>query len=127
MVAIASRVLHGIKFFEQFLKVTTRRTFLWSLDEIGFGIYEEMSFEVKVYGRTSDRHRTKSNWKSSPCHFVTGELKSHFTLLKNNSKCMKLKKQRNQQLLSRTLTRVLCVLFQSEWSTSNKQSGMLNN
>jgi hypothetical protein len=28
MVAIASRVLHGIKFFEQFLKVTTRRTFL---------------------------------------------------------------------------------------------------
>jgi hypothetical protein len=28
LVAIATRVLHGIKFFEQFLKVTTKGTFL---------------------------------------------------------------------------------------------------
>jgi hypothetical protein len=27
-VAMATRVLHGIKFFEQFLKVTTKGTFL---------------------------------------------------------------------------------------------------
>jgi hypothetical protein len=40
------------------------------LDEIGSTVYEEMSFKVKVYGR-----RTKSDHKSSPCHFVTGELK----------------------------------------------------
>jgi hypothetical protein len=41
------------------------------LDEIGLVVYEELSFKVKVYGR-----RTKSDHKSSPCHFVTGELKS---------------------------------------------------
>jgi hypothetical protein len=40
------------------------------LDEIGSAVYEEMSFKVKVNGR-----RTKSDHKSSPCHFVTGELK----------------------------------------------------
>jgi hypothetical protein len=71
---MATRVLHGIKFFEQFLKVTTKGTFLWSLDEIGYVVYEEMSFKVKVYGRTAGR-RTKSDLKSSPWHFVTGELK----------------------------------------------------
>jgi hypothetical protein len=47
------------------------------LDEIGFVVYEEMSFKVKVYGRTTDGRRTKSDHKSSPCHFVTGELKSN--------------------------------------------------
>jgi hypothetical protein len=45
------------------------------LDEIGLVVYEEMSFKVKVYGRTTDGRRTKSDHKSSPCHFVTGELK----------------------------------------------------
>jgi hypothetical protein len=49
------------------------------MDEIGFTVYEEMSFKVKVYGRTPERQtngrRTKSDHKSSPCHFVTGELK----------------------------------------------------
>jgi hypothetical protein len=55
---MATRVLHGIKFFEQFLKVTTKGTFLWSLDEIGLVVYEEMSFKVKVYGRTTDDGRT---------------------------------------------------------------------
>jgi hypothetical protein len=42
-----------------------------------------MSFKVKVYGRrtddgrrTTDGRRTKSDHKSSPCHFVTGELKT---------------------------------------------------
>jgi hypothetical protein len=34
-----------------------------------------MSFKVKVYGRMTDGRRTKSDHKSSPCHFVTGELK----------------------------------------------------
>jgi hypothetical protein len=32
---MATRVLHGIKFFEQFSKVTTKGKFLPSLDEIG--------------------------------------------------------------------------------------------
>jgi hypothetical protein len=45
------------------------------LDEIGLVVYEEMLFKVKVYGRTADR-RMKSDLKSSPCHFVTGELKT---------------------------------------------------
>jgi hypothetical protein len=52
---MATRVLHGIKFFEQFLKVTTKGTFLRSLDEIGLVVYEEMSFKVKVYGGTPDK------------------------------------------------------------------------
>jgi hypothetical protein len=49
---MATRVLLGIKFFEQFLKLTTKGTFLKSLDEIGSVVYEEMSFKVKVYGWT---------------------------------------------------------------------------
>jgi hypothetical protein len=51
---MATRVLHGIIFFELFLKVTTKGTFLWSLGVIGLAVYEEMSFKVKVYGRTTD-------------------------------------------------------------------------
>jgi hypothetical protein len=47
---MATRVLYGIKFFEQFFKLTTKVTFLGSLDEIGLAVYEEMSFKVKVYG-----------------------------------------------------------------------------
>jgi hypothetical protein len=39
------------------------------LDEIGLTFYEKMSFKVKVYGWTDADH------KSSPCHFVTCELK----------------------------------------------------
>jgi hypothetical protein len=73
---MATRVLHGIKFFEQFLKVTTKGTFLRSLDEIGLMVYEEMSFKVKVHRRTAGRW-TKSDHKSSTCHFVTGELKMY--------------------------------------------------
>jgi hypothetical protein len=42
------------------------------LDEIGLMVYEEMLFKVKVYGRTDAGQ--KSDHKSSPCHFVTGEL-----------------------------------------------------
>jgi hypothetical protein len=60
---MATRVLHGIKFFEQFLKVTTKGTFLWSLDEIGLVVYEEMSFKVKVNGRT-DAGRTPDEKRS---------------------------------------------------------------
>jgi hypothetical protein len=53
------------------------------LDEIGLVVYEEMSFKVKVYGRmmdgrTPDGRQTKSDHKSSPCHFVTGELKKQW-------------------------------------------------
>jgi hypothetical protein len=55
---MATRVLHGIKFFENFLKVTTNGPFLWSLREIGLAIYEEMSLKVKVYGRRTDDGRT---------------------------------------------------------------------
>jgi hypothetical protein len=43
-----------LKLFEQFLKVTTKGTFLWSLDEIGIAVYEEMLFQVKVYQWTPD-------------------------------------------------------------------------
>jgi hypothetical protein len=39
---MATRVLLEIKFFEQFLKLTTIGTFLSSLDEIGSAVYEEM-------------------------------------------------------------------------------------
>jgi hypothetical protein len=66
---MATRVLYGIKFFEHFLKVNTKETFLWSSDEIGLVVDEEMPFKVKVNGRTDGR-RTKSDHKSSPCHFV---------------------------------------------------------
>jgi hypothetical protein len=55
---MATRVLHGIKFFEQFLKLTYKGTFLWSLDEIGLAVYEEMAFKVKVYGRTMDGRKS---------------------------------------------------------------------
>jgi hypothetical protein len=51
---MATRVLLEIKFFEQFITLTTKETFLWSLDEIGLAVNEEMSFKVKVYGRTDD-------------------------------------------------------------------------
>jgi hypothetical protein len=37
--------------------VTTKGTFLRSLDEIGSVVYEEMSFKAKVYGRTTDGRR----------------------------------------------------------------------
>jgi hypothetical protein len=52
-------------------------------------VYEEMSFKVKVHRRTAGRQTdgrwTKSDHKSSTCHFVTGELKmygkgTHLTL-----------------------------------------------
>ena len=37
---------------------------------------EEMSFKSIVNGRTDDdRWRTKTDHKSSPCHYVKGELK----------------------------------------------------
>jgi hypothetical protein len=59
LVAIATRVLQGIKFFEQFLKITIKGTFLGSLDEIDLAVYEEMLFKVKVYGRTPDGKRSQ--------------------------------------------------------------------
>jgi hypothetical protein len=50
------------------------------LDEIGSAVYEEMSFKEKASGRTTDGRLTKSDHKSSPCHFVTGELKLPLTI-----------------------------------------------
>jgi hypothetical protein len=76
---MATRVLHGIKFFEQCLKVTTKGTFLWSLDEIGLADYEEMSFKVKV-NRLTDGRRTNCDHKSSICHIVTGKLKQQIKI-----------------------------------------------
>jgi hypothetical protein len=49
------------------------------LDEIGFAVYEEMSFKVKVYGWTPDEKPSQR----SPCHFVTGELKTTALSSKN--------------------------------------------
>jgi hypothetical protein len=51
---MATKVLHGIEFFEQILKVITKGTFLLSLDEIGLVVYDKMSFKVKVYRRTDE-------------------------------------------------------------------------
>jgi hypothetical protein len=51
---MTTRLLLGIKFFEQFLKLTIKGTFLWSLNEIGLAVYKQMSFKVKIYGRTPD-------------------------------------------------------------------------
>lgn len=76
---ISFSFLHEIKFLEQFLKLTTKGTFLLSLDEIGSAVYEEMSFYCKSL--RTDRPRTKSNYNSSPCHIVAGELKSDMALL----------------------------------------------
>jgi hypothetical protein len=59
---MATIVLIGIIFFEQFLKLTTKGTFLWSLDKIGLAVYEEMSFEVKVYGRTDEWQTPDEKW-----------------------------------------------------------------
>jgi hypothetical protein len=56
---MATKVLLRIKFFQQFLKLTTNGTFLWSLDEIGLAVYEEMSFKVKDYGWTPDEKRSQ--------------------------------------------------------------------
>jgi hypothetical protein len=50
---MATRVLHEIKFFEQFSKVTTKGTYQLSLDEISKAVYEKMSFKVKVYEQTT--------------------------------------------------------------------------
>jgi hypothetical protein len=69
---MATRVLLGIKFFEQFLKLITKGTFLWSLDEIGSAVNEKKFTD----GWRTDGRRMKSDHKSSPRHFVTGELKT---------------------------------------------------
>jgi hypothetical protein len=62
---MTTRVLHGIEFFEQVSKVTTKGTFLFSLDEIGLVVFEEMSFKVNVYGRRTDAGR-KAITKAHP-------------------------------------------------------------
>jgi hypothetical protein len=61
---MATGVQRGIKFFEQILKLTTKGTFLRSLDEIPLAVYEVMSVKEKVYrrtdaGRTPDKKRTQ--------------------------------------------------------------------
>jgi hypothetical protein len=61
---MATGVLYGITVFEQFLKVTTKGTLLWSLDK--------MSHSKSL---CTDDEWTKSDHRSSQCHFVTSELK----------------------------------------------------
>jgi hypothetical protein len=41
--------------WNQYLEVTTKG----SMDEIGYAVYEEMTFKVKVYGRTPDEKRSQ--------------------------------------------------------------------
>ncbi len=68
---MATRVLHGIQFFEQFSKGTTQETFLGSLDEIGLAVYEKMSFKLKVYGRTTDGRMDAGQIAITKAHLVT--------------------------------------------------------
>jgi hypothetical protein len=68
------------------------------LDEIGSVVYEEMSFKAKVYGRTTDGRRTKSDHKSSPCHFVTGELKIKHKKTRNHPKRNKKEKEKKNEI-----------------------------
>ena len=50
-IAMATRVLHGMEFFEQLQKWTTQRSFLPSLVRIYSVVYGEMSFKVIVNRR----------------------------------------------------------------------------
>jgi hypothetical protein len=52
--------------------LTRKGTFLWSLEEIGLAVYEEMSFKVKVFGQTPVEKRSQKLTMSQ----VTGELKT---------------------------------------------------
>jgi hypothetical protein len=54
---MATRVLPRIKFFQQFLKMTTKGIFLGSLDQIGLAVNEEMLFKVKVNRWTDARRK----------------------------------------------------------------------
>ena len=45
---MATRVLHGIHFFEQIWKGTTQGTSLWSFIKIGQVVKEKMSFKAIV-------------------------------------------------------------------------------
>jgi hypothetical protein len=58
--------------------LTTKGTFLWSLEEIGLAVYEEMSFKVKVYGQTSVEKRSQKLTMSQ----VTGDLKTPSNTIK---------------------------------------------
>jgi hypothetical protein len=69
---MATRILHGINFFEHFLKMTTKGTFILSLNEKGSLDYEAMLFKVKVNGRP-DAGRTDAG------RIVN--IKAHFFLL----------------------------------------------
>jgi hypothetical protein len=63
-----TRVLHEIKFVEQFLKMTTKGTFLWSFGEIGSAVYEELSYKMNVYGSGTEDAGRKEITKA---HHVT--------------------------------------------------------
>ena len=58
---MATRVLDGINFCEQFLKKTSQGTFLASLVQIGPAVWEKMFKEI-----VDDRRRTLHHPKSSP-------------------------------------------------------------
>ena len=68
-VAMATRVLDGIKFCEQFLKRISQRTFLPSLVQIGAAVWEEKMFKEivdDVQRTTHNAKRTHHHPKSSP-------------------------------------------------------------
>jgi hypothetical protein len=102
------------------------------LDEIGLAVYEEMSFKVIVYGRrtdgqmgdgrpdrwadrwATDGRRTKSDHKSLPCHFLTGELKKtlfscQFKGGNSDNFCARVKTLSHMMWL---MTRNLCFKFE---------------
>jgi hypothetical protein len=62
---MATGALIGIKFFEQFLKLTTKGTFLWSLDEIGWAVYEEMSLKVTRTIAECDSYPHQCPWQKT--------------------------------------------------------------
>ena len=99
------KVFDGIKFFEQFLKRTSQRTFLPSLVQIGPAVWEEKMFKEIVddarrtklaqqFGRrrclkklltTLDGQRTPHHPKSSPEHKVFDGIKFFEQFLKRTS------------------------------------------
>ena len=59
---MATRVLDGIKFCEQFLKKTSQGTFLPSLVQIGPAIWEKMFKETADNARRKPHHPSSSPW-----------------------------------------------------------------
>ena len=65
-VTMATRVFDGIKFCKQFLKRTSKRTFLPSLVQTGPAVWEEKMFKEIVDDARQMTHDTPGKSKSSP-------------------------------------------------------------